>query len=134
MSASKLMPTQSVIDQEDLLTRCMGNRDFAHRILQSFAKQLSADLNALESAIDRGDVDQVAVIAHRVKGTSSNVSACGIHRLAANIGELAKNGDIELVGSFGLAIRREQQRFLEASQMFETGFEGAFENATPPRG
>ncbi len=134
MSASHLMPTECVIDQDDLLTRCMGNRHFAKRILQSFARQFAADLDALESAIDCGDVDQIAVIAHRVKGTSSNVSARGIHRLAAEIAELAKGGDVQLLGSFGLAIRREQQRFLEASQLFEAGFASSFENSTPPRG
>ncbi len=134
MPASKLMDSECVIDHEDLLTRCMGNRDFARRILESFAKQLNADLAALESAIDRGDVDHVAIIAHRVKGTSSNVSACGVHRLATNICELVKSGDIDLLGSFGLAIRREQQRFLEASKMFETDFDSSFETTTAPRG
>ncbi len=72
-----LISPDCAIDHKDLLTRCMGNAQFAARILEAFQRQLSGDLEALDAAILAGDAAEVAVIAHRVKGASSNVSGAG---------------------------------------------------------
>ncbi len=116
MTVSNLVQSESIIDREDLLTRCMGNLPFALRILQSFQDQLSTDLNELETAIAKEELSLAATIAHRVKGASSNVSAGRLCRLATLIGEYAADNRIDLLQLCASTIRDEQQRFLEAVQ------------------
>jgi HPt (histidine-containing phosphotransfer) domain-containing protein len=118
MTLSNLIQSECVIDHKDLLTRCMGNKQFAARILDAFLRQLSADLDELDAAIQAEDASEVAVIAHRVKGASSNVSARRLNILATSMGELAKNSEIEQVQSCNQAIREEQQHFWESAKEF----------------
>jgi HPt (histidine-containing phosphotransfer) domain-containing protein len=96
----------------------MGNKPFAARILNAFQKQLNADLDELEAAIHNEDTAQVAIISHRVKGASSNVSARRLNFLATSIGELAKNHELERLHESCLAIRDEQQQFMESAKRF----------------
>ena len=118
MFSSSVIESDCVIDQKDLLTRCMGNKPFAARILNAFLKQLSADLEELETAIQNDDVSQVAIISHRIKGASSNVSARRLNSLASSIGDLAKNNDLGPIRESCLAIREEQQQFMESARRF----------------
>lgn len=118
MTLSNLNPPECVIDHKDLLTRCMGNKQFAARILDAFQRQLNADLEELEAAIRAENPAQVAVIAHRVKGASSNVSAHRLNWLATSIGEWAKNREIEHLQSCHHSIREAQQDFVESAEQF----------------
>jgi HPt (histidine-containing phosphotransfer) domain-containing protein len=118
MTLGNLDSADCIIDHSDLLTRCMGNQQFAARILDAFQRQLDADLDELEAAIRAGDSHLVAVIAHRVKGASSNVSARQLNRLATSIGEWAKNRQIENLQSCRQQIREAQQDFIESAEQF----------------
>lgn len=118
MAWSNLNDSDYVIDHKDLLTRCMGNSQFAARILDAFQRQLNADLDELDAAIRAEDPTQVAVIAHRVKGASSNVSAHQLNKLATSIGEWAKNRQIEHLQSSRQSIREAQQDFIQSAEEF----------------
>jgi HPt (histidine-containing phosphotransfer) domain-containing protein len=118
MIVSRLNPVDCVIDHPDLLTRCMGNKAFASRILEAFQKQLSADLDELDAAIRAEDSSLVAVIAHRVKGASANVSARQLTRIAGSLGEWAKHGDLEQLQACSQTIREAQQDFMESALQF----------------
>ncbi len=118
MTVSNLNQPDIVIDHDDLLTRCMGNRQFAARILDAFERQLHADLDELDAAIQAENPAQVAIIAHRVKGASSSVSARQLNKLATTIGEWAKNCEIEQLHSCRPSIREAQQEFIESARQF----------------
>lgn len=105
-----------VLDIKDLLRRCMGNRHFAQRIVQTFLEQLTADLNELDAAIAEANPNLAAVIAHRIKGASSNVSAGRLSEAASAIGELAKTFDMVQIGLQAEALRDELERFIETSR------------------
>jgi HPt (histidine-containing phosphotransfer) domain-containing protein len=115
---SSVIESDCIIDQKDLLTRCMGNKPFAARILDAFLRQLNADLDELEAAIQNENAAQVAIISHRVKGASSNVSARRLNFLATSIGEMAKNNELDRLHESCLAIRDEQQQFMESAKRF----------------
>jgi HPt (histidine-containing phosphotransfer) domain-containing protein len=118
MLMSTAIESDCVMDQKDLLTRCMGNKPFAARILDAFLRQLNADLDELEAAIQSEDAAQVAIISHRVKGASSNVSARRLNSLATSIGEFAKSHDLDRLHECCLAIRDAQQQFLDSARRF----------------
>ncbi len=73
------------LDVEDLLTRCLGNAEFAERVLAKFQERSEQDLIELEEAITTGDTTKVGNLAHRLKGASANVSALGLQMLAAKM-------------------------------------------------
>ena len=81
-----------VVNLEELLDRCMGNLDLAERALQKFQETFPQELEQLESALQIGDVKQLACVAHRIKGISANISAAGVLQAAAKLEELCSAG------------------------------------------
>ena len=77
------------IDSQGLMRRCMGNMDFAARVLRRFAGQFGGDVDQLRSSLIESDAGSVARIAHRLKGTSANVSAVRLQAIAKEIEDLA---------------------------------------------
>ena len=70
------VPSESTpVDLDDLLVRCLGRIDLAERILKKFETVLEADLQQLESAVHARDTEEIAHLAHRIKGASLAVSA-----------------------------------------------------------
>ena len=63
------------VDYDELLARCMDNQDLAQRILTRFEQTFGDDLDSFCNAVEAQDADQMAYLAHRIKGASANVSA-----------------------------------------------------------
>ncbi len=87
----RLLADQSAaaLNAQELMDRCMGNLEFAQRILAKFQGRCDQDLAELERALLAQDDEQVRFVAHRIKGASANVAAHGLRRLAGEIEELA---------------------------------------------
>jgi HPt (histidine-containing phosphotransfer) domain-containing protein len=100
-----------ILDVQDLMARCMGNLQFAERILAKFQVQLSEDLAELERAVSAGDPQRIARVAHRIKGASANVAARGVKKWAADIQEQALQGCLAEVESLLGELRKERSRF-----------------------
>ncbi|MCA9101062.1 MAG: Hpt domain-containing protein [Planctomycetales bacterium] len=75
----------TVVDVDELLSRCLGNLEFAERIIAIFQARCSTDLEQLEEAIDQQDLQRVAAVAHRLKGACANAAA---HPLCERISQL----------------------------------------------
>ena len=73
------------LDVEDLLARCLGNIEFAERVLAKYQERCGLDLAEMAEAMAAGDTDKVGNLAHRLKGASANVSATGMKTLAAKM-------------------------------------------------
>ena len=70
----------------------MGNLSLVHRVLDKFQKKFPEELAEMIEALESGDIERVAHIAHRVKGTSASVSAKELAKAAAEIEDLGKTG------------------------------------------
>jgi len=104
------------IDRDDLLSRCMGNQQFAQKILAAFLEQLDRDLIDLDEALSGEDLAQVATVSHRVKGAASNVSARRVREIAATLEELAKVGTDASIADWRDALHEERDQFADASK------------------
>jgi HPt (histidine-containing phosphotransfer) domain-containing protein len=102
-----------VLDLEDLRNRCMGNIDFVQRVLAKFQQQVPKELAELEQLLEVGDVEQVARVAHRVKGTSANVAAPGLRHAAAAIEELGRTGRMTEISHGIKHMRDEWEKYLD---------------------
>jgi len=87
-------PTTKVLDLEGLLHRCMGNVDLVRRVLEKFQTRLPEELAELEKALEGADMERLARIAHRVRGSSATVSAEGLAQAAAEVEDASRAGHV----------------------------------------
>jgi HPt (histidine-containing phosphotransfer) domain-containing protein len=86
---------------------------FLGSLVARFTETASGRIDALEAAVLGGDPEEVARIAHSLRGSSGALSALGLSALLAEAEEVADAGGVvppELLGK----IRREHGRVLEA--------------------
>ena len=63
------------LDFDDLLNRCLGEVDFARRILSDFLKTTRPLLDEIGSALFNSAEEKAAFHVHRLKGTAGLVAA-----------------------------------------------------------
>ena len=80
----------SVLAVDELLERCMGNIEFAERVLSKFLDRFDEDLDELERGVESENSEEIARVAHRLKGASANVGAPGLRDRAAAVESLAR--------------------------------------------
>lgn len=97
MTATDRRCAESVLRFDELLARCAGRLDFAERVIQKFLTHFSQDLESLEQAWDAGDWDSLTCTAHRMKGAAANIAAPGLHSLASEVEEAARQRRPELL-------------------------------------
>lgn len=116
------MPTEKApFDGQELLTRCMGNRQFAERVLDKFLTRLEADVSELEQAIAEEDLTAVARVAHRIKGASANVAAHRLHECCAGLEQRALRQNVQHLAAELDALRAEQSRFAQCARLAGNG-------------
>ncbi len=90
-------PTAAVddapINLATALQRCLGRQDFLERILQTFKKKVAKDIEALQAHVKAGAMDQVALLAHGLKGAAANVSAERLRLAAYELEQIGKAGE-----------------------------------------
>jgi HPt (histidine-containing phosphotransfer) domain-containing protein len=108
----------TAVDVMALLGRCLGNFELIVRVLARFRKTGDTDIEQLGSAIDRSDFVAVVEIAHRFKGAAGNISATGLHRIAAMLEQLGREQNaVELPGLLA-QLKVEWEKFLTFADAF----------------
>ena len=79
-------------DLDELLQRCMGNRDFMAKMLDKFAPAVGDGLERVEESVSRGDLDTAAKVAHMLKGMGANLSAQGVRQAAMELEHACRAG------------------------------------------
>ncbi|MCL2151600.1 MAG: Hpt domain-containing protein [Oscillospiraceae bacterium] len=78
------------INIEDALKRTGGNRDLYKRLLKRFVE--GNDIETLEAALARGDMEESSHLTHTLKGVSANLSLVGINAASISLEQAIKNG------------------------------------------
>jgi HPt (histidine-containing phosphotransfer) domain-containing protein len=81
------------IDFAALIELMGGNHDGVRSLLELFVDELSADLNASTIAIEANDRVSLQQIAHRLKGTSANLTAPMLSAVASELEQSCKETD-----------------------------------------
>lgn len=79
------------IDIEDALKRVGGNEGLYKRLLGRFVD--GDHLGPLENALQSGDFEESAHLAHTLKGVSANLSLIKVTTLSAELEQAIKNGN-----------------------------------------
>ncbi len=96
----------------------MGNLDLVQRVLDKFEQRLPEELAELERVMKLGDAAKTALVAHRIKGNSSNISATGLQRAAAEIEDLSRAGRMPDVHARLRNLREQWQRYVACRPLY----------------
>ena len=105
----------ALLDHSELVARCMGNVEFAAKILDRFQQQLDDDLALLENECNQHDAAGIARVAHRLKGASANVSARGLRDIFARLEQLGRTEQLRQVPACMDELRSQWSRFKSQS-------------------
>ncbi len=108
-------PVDDSFSLEELQRRCLGNLELVERVLAAFKDGFEDELLALQSAVGQASQTDIARLAHRMKGSCSNVAARGLGDCAARIEEMARSGQAQDVGVLIESLTEEWRRFHKAT-------------------
>lgn len=99
-----------------LLEHLMQDRDLALEILRLYIASAADLLANLETAIAGNDVHGISLHAHSLKGSSANVGAEHMCRMAAQLENLATKGDFAAMTELLVRLTSGYQDFLAAAR------------------
>lgn len=85
------------VDLERLHEASDGDAEFERELVDIFLADSTERLELLRAAIEIGDLSAVRTEAHRLKGSSGSVGACGLYALSRTIEDLAAQAEAELI-------------------------------------
>ena len=91
--------------------RFMGDWNFVMTLLDKFDHQAEADLKQLEARIAERNAEQMALIAHRLKGAAASLSACALAGSAARLEALGRQANMDEAEACFASLQSEWERF-----------------------
>jgi HPt (histidine-containing phosphotransfer) domain-containing protein len=110
MLATDRSPSMAPVELEELLARCVGNIEFAQRVLARFVASFGDDIDRLERCFQLHQPEELARIAHAMKGAAANVAAHGLEEQIGRIEEMARSRRLEDFTSCLTPLRDEWSR------------------------
>jgi signal transduction histidine kinase/HPt (histidine-containing phosphotransfer) domain-containing protein/AmiR/NasT family two-component response regulator len=111
----------AIFDETSLVERLMGDHDLAREIARCFLDDIPTRIEALRGCLDAEDAKGAQRQAHTIKGAAANVSGDALSKLAAELDQAGKAGDLGTVraGLGDLRAKFEQlKRAMERSNLF----------------
>jgi len=116
-SAPAIPPQRRLADQpidvDALQRRCLGDADFARRMLDRFKERIDDDVAALAGHVSDGNAHAAAQAAHALKGLAANMSAQSLEREAAELENLCRREELSAAVDRLDPLHREAQRCRE---------------------
>ncbi len=102
------------IDNNKLLERCMGNCALVEKLRIAFLSSLPSERNLLQDAIEICDLSSVARIAHKLRGTASNMCAIPLSEAAHQVEQVARNNEVHLIAQRWLDLNQHIEKLIDA--------------------
>jgi CheY-like chemotaxis protein/HPt (histidine-containing phosphotransfer) domain-containing protein len=84
-----------VFDRKELLERLGGREEMLGRFIDMFNNNVGGYLDLLAAAIESGNIEQVRIQAHTIKGAAANISARRIRESASAMELHAREGQLD---------------------------------------
>jgi len=94
LSAQESFAEPREFDRKGFLERSMGDRTLASEIVAAFLADSRPLMERLSAAIDSGDSDDAGHLAHTLKGSGANMGGEILGRIASQMEEAGREGDI----------------------------------------
>ena len=89
----------AIFNRAALLRNCMEERSLAHNLLELYLADLPPRAAALRTALNSGNYEAVRQVAHAIRGASLSVGAQGMAKLAQDIENACRRGDLARTAS-----------------------------------
>jgi HPt (histidine-containing phosphotransfer) domain-containing protein len=97
-----------------LLKQWGNDKDLILKLIPKFLSQTTREMEQLERCLANGQMNEVARLAHAIKGSAGYVGARSIRSLAARLETEAPRGNVELCGELIAEFRTELGRCITA--------------------
>jgi|GEM_PF-1165805 len=109
---TEVTPELILLDFELFVSRLLGDRPMARKILGEFFKQLTQQLEQLAIAVSQRNFAAIQRLAHQMKGGSGNVCAKALYLIVTDLEQAAKDEDFDRVQQL-VSEANEQQVLLQ---------------------
>jgi CheY-like chemotaxis protein/HPt (histidine-containing phosphotransfer) domain-containing protein len=89
--------SDDIWDEKGFMKRIMNNEKIAEKLIDVFMKDTPQTIDQLEHAIDDSRVGDAGKLAHKLKGSVSNLGGIQLAEVAKNIEQAGKNMDLDEV-------------------------------------
>ncbi|MEZ6319093.1 MAG: response regulator [Phycisphaerales bacterium] len=103
----------SSIDAEGALARCGGSPAILGRVFEEYVKSATRHLEELDEHAARAELDELARIAHGLKGASANIGAKRASELASALELAGRSGDAAALDERIESLRAEMAQVIE---------------------
>lgn len=86
---------ESVLNLTEAMTNLDGDAELLQEIMEIFLETAEDQFDAIDVGIQAGDISQVAIDAHGMKGGASNFCATNFVQAALTLERRAKEGNLE---------------------------------------
>ena len=86
------------INMPELLERIENDRELLQELVLIFTREFPRNLTALRQAVAKGDLPEVVVLSHALKGMLLNLSITAAGSRAAEIEQMARTGKVAQLG------------------------------------
>lgn len=94
--SAKAVESSLSIAVPQLLSRCLGNRDLARRLIERFQISTSELEGKIEKALSELQLEEVSLLAHRLKGEAANLGANLIRENSASIEDACRESQLPI--------------------------------------
>jgi HPt (histidine-containing phosphotransfer) domain-containing protein len=94
-----------------MLKRFGGDEDLIRIVLDSFLEESPELVDKLRGAIDMGDMEAIESYSHALKGSSANVNAWFLNKIAIDIEKSAKHNEFSKLPALLLSLEHEFVKF-----------------------
>jgi two-component system, sensor histidine kinase and response regulator len=105
---------EAAINSQELWERLDGDRELLSEILECFQQEYPAQIQVLREALQAKDAHRLERAAHSLKGALANLSAPEGRKLASEVEQLARAGELARADSLLPSLEEEISRVFEA--------------------
>jgi PAS domain S-box-containing protein len=103
-----------IFDQADFMDRLMGDLELAQELASSFSADMPRRVEALRGHVDAKDARKAGLQAHTIKGAAASMGGLRLAKVAAELEEHARKGELDRVGAGLGALEVEIERLSAA--------------------
>jgi CheY-like chemotaxis protein len=112
-------------DEREFLERMDGSHEVCVQIAETFLAECPRLMSALRTALGRKDAQELAVVAHALKGAIANFPGCTALHSVVRLEQLAKEADLQLASEVFRRLEGEIKVLLQSLQCFANAIPSA---------
>lgn len=105
-------PDETVFDHLGIQVHLKWEPKLINTIIGHFLEDAPHQISKLHEAVERGDIDRLRLLGHRVRGSASIIAASSLSDRALALEEAAQDGDLDRAAELTPELVKELQRLL----------------------